>query len=85
MAWHCLTIAQRREIERLYAAGGTPREIAEAIGVTVATIYRELQRGATGEFDELYRPAYSADVAERAVRSSMRNRGRRRSNVSEVQ
>lgn len=37
MAGNCLTFSQRREIERLYAAGARPCEIAEAIGVTTTT------------------------------------------------
>lgn len=49
-----------------------------AAGVTTATIYRELKRGETGELDKHFRPAYSAEAAERAVRLSIRNRGRRK-------
>lgn len=73
-----LKIGQRREIERLYAADTAPSEIAEVVGVSTQTIYRELKRGETGELNEHFRPAYSAEVAERNVRLSMRNRGRRR-------
>lgn len=78
MAGMYLTLGKRQEIERLYADDARPSEIADAVGVTTATIYRELKRGETGELNEHYRPAYSAEVAEKAVRSSMRNRGRRR-------
>ncbi len=68
MAGMCLTLGKRREIERLYAEDKRPSEIAEAVGVTTATIYRDLKRGETGELDEHFRPAYSAETAERAVR-----------------
>lgn len=78
MAGTCLTLADRREIERLYAADTKPSEIAAAVGVTVATIYRELKRGETGGLNRNYCPAYSAEAAEKAVRRSMRNRGRRK-------
>lgn len=78
MAGMCLTLGKRREIEKLYAEDKRPSEIAEAVGVTTATIYRELKRGETGELDEHFRPAYSAETAERAVRLSMRQRGRRK-------
>jgi len=44
MAGMCLTLGKRREIERLYAEDKRPSEIAEAVGVTTATIYRELKR-----------------------------------------
>ena len=40
MAGNCLTLADRREIERLYAADEKPSVIAAAVGVSVATIYR---------------------------------------------
>ena len=79
MAGICLTLGKRREIERLYNDDMRPSEIAAAVGVTTATIYRELKRGETGELDKHFRPAYSAEAAERAVRLSIRNRGRRKS------
>lgn len=78
MAGRYLTIGQRREIERLHEADKSPSEIAAVVGVTVQTIYRELHRGETGELNTHYRPAYSAETAERAVRLSMRNKGRRK-------
>lgn len=78
MAGNCLTLADRREIERLYAADEKPSVIAAAVGVSVATIYRELKRGETGGLNGNYCPAYSAETAEKAVRRSMRNRGRRK-------
>ncbi|MBR0063650.1 MAG: helix-turn-helix domain-containing protein, partial [Oscillospiraceae bacterium] len=55
-----LKIGQRREIELLYAADTAPSEIAEVVGVSTQTIYRELKRGETGELNEHFRPAYSA-------------------------
>ena len=78
MAGICLTLGKRREIERLYNDDMRPSEIAAAVGVTTATIYRELKRGETGELDKHFRPAYSAEAAELAVRLSIRNRGRRK-------
>lgn len=42
------------------ANGANPKELAEAIGVHVATIYRELQRG---EIEG----QYNAEVAQRAI------------------
>ena len=77
MAGICLTLGKRREIERLYNKDARPSAIA-VIGVTTATIYRELKRGETGELDGHFHPAYSAEAAERAVRLSIRNRGRRK-------
>lgn len=77
MAGICLTLGKRREIERLYAEDMRPSEIARAVGVTTATIYRELKRGETGELDKrergrtrairLYFPEYLLSVTRRAV------------------
>ena len=85
MAYKCLTFEDRRKIEKLYNANKSPQEIAGKIGVTVATIYRELHRGETkdaesGEIkaNEHYLPTYNAETAEKRVRLSVRNRGRRR-------
>lgn len=78
MAGMYLTLGQRREIEWLHAEDKTPSKIAEVVGVTAQTIYRELHRGETGKLNKHYRPAYSAEVAEKAVKLSMRNRGRRK-------
>lgn len=66
-----MDLKQRREIERLYAAGAGYKTIAEAVGISVPTVYRELKRGgADGE-------SYSADLAEAAFRESLRKRGNR--------
>ena len=76
MAGICLTLGKRREIERPYNDDMRPSEIAAAVGVTTATIYRKLKRGETGELDKHFRLAYSAEAA---VRLSIKNRGRRKS------
>ncbi len=73
-----LTIGQRREIERLNADGVWPREIAQAVGVTTATIYRELKRGDTGRLNRHYRPEYNAEAAEQDAQARIRQRGRRK-------
>ena len=53
-------------------------EIAKRVGKCRATIYRELERGKTGETDSRFRQGYSAAVAEARVNRSYRNRGRRK-------
>ena len=65
-------------IEEMYAKGAKPGEIAERVGKCQATIYRELERGKTGETDSRFRQGYSAAVAEARVNRSYRNRGRRK-------
>lgn len=53
-----LNYEDRQKIERLYSGGARVDEIAFKIGVTAATIYRELRRG--GE-------PYRAEVAQKSI------------------
>lgn len=53
-----LNYADRKKIERLSAGGARVDEIAVKIGVTAATIYRELKRG--GE-------PYCAEMAQKSI------------------
>ena len=78
MKYECLKLEERRIIEEMYAKGAKPGEIAERVGKCQATIYRELERGKTGETDSRFRQGYSAAVAEARVNRSYRNRSRRK-------
>ena len=77
-----ITFSDRREIAALYQANARPADIAERLGVTTATIYRELKRGETvGEdgapvLDRNRRRAYNPVVAQQKVQASFRRRGR---------
>ena len=59
-----------------------PADIAERLGVTTATIYRELKRGETvGEdgapvLDRNRRRAYNPVIAQQTVQANFRRRGR---------
>lgn len=56
-----LRFKDRKQIEEYIHEGCTPKEIAEKTGFHIATIYREIQKGVTGDsFD-----TYSAVQAER--------------------
>lgn len=55
-----LTFKDRQTIERMSRNGATPKELAAATGVHLATVYRELQRG-----DE--NGHYNAEIAQRAI------------------
>lgn len=72
-----LTLSDRERIEKEYAAGERPADIATAIGVHVATIYKELKRGDTGQLDENMRQEYSAQLAQRRLMENFKCRGRR--------
>lgn len=73
-----LTLEQRREIERMYAEGERVVDIADRLHVHNTTVYRDLKRGYTGEFDGYDRPKYSADLAQATVQENFRRRGKRR-------
>ncbi len=59
-----LVFADRQQIEAMYNSGMNEKELAEKIGVHIATIYRELERGKIVVADNV---KYSADVAQRAI------------------
>ena len=77
-----ITFADRREISALYQANARPADIAARLGVTTATIYRELKRGETaGEdgapvLDRNRRRAYNPVIAQQTVQANFRRRGR---------
>ena len=56
-----LTYADRQKIEHMSAKGISPKAIALETGVHIATIYREMQRGANTEGH------YKAELAQRAL------------------
>lgn len=56
-----LTYADRQKIERMSRQGIAAKAIALEIGVHIATIYRELQRGADAEGH------YKAELAQQAL------------------
>ena len=72
-----LSLSDRKVIERMYAEGARPIDIAAKIGCHTATVYTELQRGSNGKLDANQRPAYSAEIAQRTVQEGFRRRGRR--------
>ena len=69
---------KRKIIEELYAANWSAQEIADHVGLSPATIYRELERGNTGELDKNGRSGYSAVKAQEDAERLRKNRGKRR-------
>ena len=49
----------RKEISTRYLNGDRVADIADGLGVTTATVYRELKRGETGGLDRNQRRAYT--------------------------
>ena len=78
MTCRYLTFEDRKSFEALYTAGAALPEIAAKLGVHLATIYRELTRGGTGELDGNGRNGYSAGIAQRNIQDSIKRRGRKK-------
>lgn len=76
------TIEDRREIEKLWESGKTPREISDTTGVSVHAVYKELTRGRDGTRLEDQRLRYSAELAQRRVQASLERRGKRRKHIT---
>ena len=53
------------------------QDIADQIGVHVATVYKELKRGETGGLDRNMRREYSATLAQRRLAENFKRRGRK--------
>lgn len=68
-----LTYEERRMIERGVHDGMKAAEIAAAVGVHPATIYRELLRG-MGTAGEIY----SADTAQHVTDENLKRKGKQR-------
>jgi len=73
-----LVLCDRKKIEKMYSTGSRVEDIASRVGVSASTVWRELNRGSTGEYDVNHRPAYNAELADKAVQEAVRRRGRRR-------
>jgi len=72
-----LTTTDRQQIAAQYLAGARPCDIAEKLGVHIATIYHELQRGRTGKLDKNQRIAYNPELAQRKLQENFKRRGRK--------
>lgn len=59
------TLDDRTTIERMYNEGARVEKIAKALGRNRATVYRELNKGFTGEMDKNGRPGYRADLGQK--------------------
>ena len=77
-----ITFQDRRTLAAEYERGERVADIAERLGVTVATVYRELKRGESTDgsgnviLDRNKRPAYSPVIAQQTVQANFKRRGR---------
>ena len=66
----------REQIAARYLNGDRVADIAAGLGVTTATVYRELKRGETGELDRNQRREYNPVLAQQRVQASFKRRGK---------
>lgn len=66
----------RKEISTRYLNGDRVADIADGLGVTTATVYRELKRGETGGLDRNLRKAYNPVLAQQRVQENFKRRGK---------
>ena len=75
MAYRYLSYEDRKTIESLYSAGMRLPEIADKIGFSLRALYKDLDKGATGELNEIGRRGYSAELAQRVTQDNIKRRG----------
>ena len=66
MAKH-MTLEERKVLETRYNAGQSVPGIADAMGFSFSTIYKELKRGDTGKMDANGRAGYSAELGQQRL------------------
>lgn len=74
----------RKEISTRYLNGDRVADIADGLGVTTATVYRELKRGETGGLDRNQRRAYPRSCTTARARELQTPRQNRGQFVKEV-
>ena len=66
----------RKEISARYLNGDRVADIADGLGVTTATVYRELKRGETSGLDHNLRKAYDPLLAQQRVQENFKRRSK---------
>ncbi len=61
----------RKEISARYLNGDRVADIADGLGVTTATVYRELKRGETGGLDRNLRKSIQPVLAQQRVQRKL--------------
>ena len=85
MTCRYLTYEDRKSLEALYADSVSLTDIASELGVHLATVYRELTRGGTGELDKNGRSGYSGALGQKRVSENFKRRGRRAANNNKTE
>lgn len=72
-----LKYSDRVIIEEDYRRGLKPIQIATKLNVSIATIYREFERGYTGKLDKTFQREYSAELGQKTYMENKRKCGRK--------
>lgn len=78
-----LSMKDREEIREGWQHGDSAQEIAYRLKVSVKTIYRELERGRTNDFDfDHMRYGYDPELGAQVYLENIKRRGNRTSRAS---
>lgn len=69
------TLQARQELQVLWEQGKSVKDIAEAIGVPLSTIYKELRQGRTEDCLPDLRRRYDASLAQLRMQQELEHRG----------
>ena len=68
---------ERQKIQSLWENGGTAKDIAEALELSLSAVYTELRRGRDGTRLPDQRLKYDAGLAQLRVQEALERRGRK--------
>lgn len=68
---------ERQKIQSLWENGGTAKDIAGALELSLSAVYTELRRGRDGTRLPDQRLKYDADLAQLRVQEALERRGRK--------
>lgn len=68
---------ERQKIQSLWENGGTAKDIAVALELSLSAVYTELRRGRDGTRLPDQRLKYDADLAQLRVQDALERRGRK--------
>ncbi len=68
---------ERQKIQSLWENGGTAKDIAVALELSLSAVYTELRRGRDGTRLPDQRLKYDADLAQLRVQEALERRGRK--------
>ena len=71
------SVSERQKIQSMWEAGVPAKDIADALGLSLSSVYTEVRRGRDGTRLPNKRLRYDADLAQLRVQEGLERRGRR--------